>query len=154
MNLETIEQRCLSYLMDVRKPLAPIAQVLDVLREDEDCAGVSEAELVGFLRKHELFTVIDPPELTADEDGDLPNLETAHTMTGPSVILTTRLPSKAELTNAVQQQMGTMLNALEAAMGRARGENNPKLALEVQAVLKRARELQQKIGDAGLTGGA
>jgi hypothetical protein len=149
MNLETIEQRCLVYLSEVKRPLTPIAQLLNVLREDEDCADVSEAELLGFLRKHELFTVVEPQGLAADGE-----LADAGLMSTPSVILTTRLPSKTELANALQQHMGTMLNALEAAVDQARNENNPKLAMEAKAVLKRARELQEKMDDAGLTGGA
>jgi hypothetical protein len=149
MNLEAIEQRCLVYLQDVRKPLVPIARLLDVLREDEDCADVSEAELLAFLRKHELFTVIEPYGMA--EDGNSEELESAGIMTTPNVMLATRVPSKTELTSALHEQMGTMLNALETALNQARNGNNPKLAMQVQAVLKRARELQQKLDDSGLT---
>ena len=149
MNLESIEQRCLAYLQEMQKPMVPIAQLLRVVHEDEDSADVTEHELLGFLRKHELFTVIEPQGL-AEFGGDTHDLEAAGIMTSPRVILTTRLPSKGELAEAMQQQMGTMLNALEAAMNQARGGNNPRLAMEVQAILKRARELQQKMDDAGL----
>ena len=149
MNLESIEQRCLAYLQEVQKPMVPIAQLLRFVHEDEDSADVTESELLGFLRKHELFTVIEPQGLT-ESAGKMKELEAAGFMTTPSVILTTRLPSKNELAEAMQLQMGTMLNALEAAMNQARGENNPRLAMEVQAILKRARDLQQKIDDAGL----
>lgn len=149
MNLESIEQRCLAYLQEAQKPMVPIAQLLRVVHEDEDSVGVTENELLAFLREHELFTVIEPQGLT-ESGGDVKELEAAGFMTTPSVILTTRLPSKNELAEAMQQQMGTMLNALEAAMNQARGENNPRLAMEVQAILKRARELQQKMDDAGL----
>ncbi|NUM56050.1 MAG: hypothetical protein HUU46_20615 [Candidatus Hydrogenedentes bacterium] len=150
MNLEAIEQRCLAYLRDAPKPLAPIAHLLNVVREDEECGGITESELLGFLRKHELFTVIDPHGSGALGEDELEELAAAGLMTGPVVMLTARIPSKAEVVQAMQQNMGTMLNALEAAMNQARGENNPKLAMEVQAILKRARDLQQKMDDAGL----
>ncbi len=149
MNLESIEQRCLAYLQEVSKPMVPIAQLLRVVHEDEDSAHVTENDLLAFLRKHELFTVIEPQGL-AESGGNANELEAAGILTSPSVILATRLPSKNEMVEAMQQQMGTMLNALEAAVSQARGENNPRLAMEVQAILKRARELQQKMDEAGL----
>lgn len=149
MNLESVEQRCLAFLGETPNPLVPVARLLDELRQDEDCAGVTEAELLGFLRKHELFTVVDPLSLPSDP-AELAELEAAGMMTKPRVMLTSRTPTKAELIEALQRNMGTMMNALDAAMNQARGERNPEMAMGVQAVLKRARDMQKKMGDAGL----
>lgn len=151
MNLEAIEQRCIAYLRDAQKPFTPIAALLAVVHEDEDTAGVTEAELLAFLRKHELFTVVDPRGQDESDTGEQAQLAAAGMITTPVVMLTARIPTKAELAGAMQQNMGTMLNALEAAMNQARVDNKPQLAMEVQTVLKRARELQQKMNDAGLT---
>lgn len=149
MNLEAIEQRCVAYLKETPHAVVPVPALMEHLRQDEDCADVNEVELLGFLRRHELFTVIEP--MTFGEDlVDPVEIETARLMNAPKVILKTRLPSKTELSDALHEQMGTMMNALEAAMNQARGKNNPKRAMEVQAILKRARDLQQKMDDAGL----
>ena len=151
MNLEAIEQRCLAYLKDVQRPLVPVSKLLAHIQEDEECGLVDERELLGFLRLHELFTVVDPLGLAGDAKSAR-DAEEAGMMTEPAVILSTRLPSQAELAASLEQQMGTMMNALEATMQQARTEDNPKLAMQVQGMLKRARDLQQRLSDEGLTG--
>ena len=151
MNLELIEQRCLAHLKEVRRALVPYSKLVAHIREDEDCGDVDERDLLDFLRNHELFTVVEPLAATGNPESRR-EAEEAGMMTEPGVILTTRLPSQAELSASLEQQMGTMLNALEAAMNQARNEDNPKLAMQVQGMLKRARELQQKLEDEGLTG--
>jgi len=149
MNLEAIEQRCLAFLGDLPNPLARIERVVEELRRYDDCADITEAELLAFLRKDPLFTVVDPLTLPSDP-AELAELEEAGMMTGPRVMLTSRTPSKAELIGALQRNMGTMMNALEAAMEQARGGGDPDRAMDVQAVLKRARDLRRKFDDSGL----
>lgn len=143
MNLETVEQRCVAYLRDVQKPFVMISQLLDVLHEDEDLRELDKAQLLDFLRNHELFTVFDPISLPENPE-ELEELRQAGMMTEPGVMLTSRIPSKEELFTAMEQQMGTMLNALESALSQAR-DNDPSLAMRVQSILKRARDIQHQL---------
>lgn len=148
MNLETVEQRCVAYLRDVQKPFVMISQLLDVVHEDEDLRELDKAQLLDFLRNHELFTVLDPISLPEDPE-ELEELRRAGMMTEPGVMLTSRVPSKEELFTAMEQQMGTMLNALESALSQAR-DNDPSLAMRVQSILKRARDIQHQLEDPDL----
>ena len=130
MILEAVEQRCLNYLKQVKNPLAPMHAVLHYVREHADCAEVTEQELIGFLSKHELFHVIapEPPEEVR-------------------VILVTRIPSKAEIRTAMNDQCSNMIDALEKALREAEACGDEATQARVAEMLERARTLADKMKD-------
>ena len=133
MNLEEIERKCVMYLRNVRDPLAPVASLLERLQKDETCAAITEHELLGFLRGHELFRVIDGP----DES------ET-------TVILHERIPSQSEIRSLISQQLETITDALSKAMEETNLHGDPAARDKVCQVLERAQALQRKAEEDGL----
>jgi hypothetical protein len=147
VNLEAIEQRCLRYLREVSRPLVPIEQLLRHLHHDEACAGITEKELLGFLRAHELFRVVDPLGMATTVNGAR-ELEDAGISSGPCVILSTRIPSADELRTLLVTQMERMVGALEAAFNEADSMGDTSRSSEVRDVLERARRLQSRVKNA------
>ena len=114
MNLEAVEQKCLAYLMQVSRPIVSVEQLLRYLHRDAEFADVSERELLAFLRNHELFTVLEPTGLAADPEG-AKALADAGVTVGSSVILETRVPTKRQLAEQMNEQLDTLLASLETA---------------------------------------
>ncbi|MDZ4861699.1 MAG: hypothetical protein SGI88_22220 [Candidatus Hydrogenedentes bacterium] len=149
MNLEAIEQRCLAYLGDTPRVITPISELLRMLDQDEDCQGMDEARLARFLREHELFSVIDPATIERDSESAIQSELDVMTETG--VLLTGRIPSNDQVLASMAHSLDTMMKALESGTEKARNDSDPKRALRVQNILKRARELHQKMNETGLT---
>lgn len=147
MNLEAIEQRCLNYLKEVSRPLVPIGQLLRHLHQDDACAGITELELLAFLRRHELFRVVDPLGVAATANGAR-DLEEAGITSGPCVILSTRIPTADELRHLMESQMQRLVGALESALDEAASMGDAQRSSEVLEVLERARKLQSHLKDA------
>lgn len=63
MILEDIEQKCLSYLKQVTRALVPFKRLSPCayLRRQDELGPFDEQDLLDFLRKHELFQVIESP---------------------------------------------------------------------------------------------
>jgi hypothetical protein len=114
MNLEAIEQKCLAYLMQVSRPLVSVDQLLRYVHRDAEMGDVTERALLEFLRKHELFTVLDPIGLAADAEGARA-LEKLGIPTGASVMLETRVPTKRQLAEQMNEQLDTLLASLNVA---------------------------------------
>lgn len=131
MNLETIEQRTLSYLMQVSNPLVRVDTLLAHLRDEADLRELNQGTLLDFLRRHELFRVIE-----AAEGAEGP---------GPFVILETRVPTARQLGAMMMEQVDRMIGALTTALDLALDAGDAKKAGEVQAVLFRAHELRRKL---------
>ena len=130
MILETVEQRCLNYLKQIKDPLAPVHAVLHYVREDEQCADTTEHELIEFLRKHELFRVIEPdPPQTA------------------RVILVTRIPSKAVMGALLNEQWSNMTDALDKALREVEACGDDATRARVAEMIERARSIQGKMKD-------
>jgi hypothetical protein len=103
---------------------------------------VEENELLDFLSKHELFTVIDPIGLAADPARSR-QLRDGGLHAGASVILSTRIPARNELAALIDQQIETLCNALQTAMQEAPNQGHPELARELTALLDRTRTLRE-----------
>ena len=144
MNLEIIEQRCLAYLKQVSNPLVPFESIVRHLRSAAACPPFEEAELLAFLRKHELFRVIDPPqEHDAPEIGA--GLDAMGVFTGPQVILDTRVPTVGEAGDLIDQSLACMSEALDRAMDVARETDDKEAQDRVLDVMARARKLKEMV---------
>jgi hypothetical protein len=145
MNLEHIEQKCLNYLMQVKNPLVPISTLMTHLNDDEQCRGVLEQDLIDFLRKHELFRVMDPPSpgegSGADADWPSDGIDS-----GPRVILVTRIPTPAEMAAMIEDQMEKMTKALSLAQAEAAEAGDADGFAKISEVMKRAEALAKKLG--------
>ena len=141
MNLERIEQKCLSYLMQVSNPLAHISTLMLHLNQDEHCRGISERDLTHFLRNHELFRVVDPPlpEAGLPSDGVAP---------GPRVIVVTRIPTAPEMAAMITDQMEKMTEALASAQAEAAKAGDAEGFERIAEVMRRAEALAKKLGEA------
>jgi hypothetical protein len=131
MNLETVEQRTLSYLMQVSNPLVRVDTLLAHLRDAADLHALDQGVLLDFLRKHELFRVLEAADPEAGP--------------GPFVILETRVPTARQLGEMMVGQVDRMIGALSAALDQALDAGDAMKAGEVQAVLFRAHELRRKL---------
>ena len=149
MNIEVIEQKCISYLSQAANPLVPISTLLRHLNDDEACRGVRERELIDFLRKHELFRVVDPPDSHGDPEiaGEL----SSHGIdTGPRVILVTRIPTASEMSALISGQLKKMTSSLARAQAEAAESGDAEAYQKLTEILNRADDLGKKIADCGL----
>jgi hypothetical protein len=146
MNLEQVEQRSLKYLEQSASPMVPLRTLLAHLRKDESFADVAERDLLSFLRKHELVHVIE-----ADSDSDPEQAEAmaeAGFSQGPYIILRTRIPTKVEMAVLMQEQLETMIGALERAFGEAVNSDDEEGQTRIRELLDKALEFREKLGNA------
>ena len=134
MNLEAVENRCIEYLGQVVSPLVPLSRLLRFVRQSDACAQVSEDELLVFLRPHPLFKVIEP--MVAMNGGE-----------EPQVALASRIPSQAELTAMMREQLLQMLSALEKAEHEAEASADDTLRERIREMRSRAEMMQQQLND-------
>jgi len=146
MNLEAVEQTCLAYLKQTERPMVPVSRLMRRLQQDEDCAGISESDLLGFLRRHELFKVIDTNGLPLGID-DMAALAEAGIETGPQVMLVTRIPSPAQLAEQMAVQLQALTEALSRALAEAKETGRSDEARELIKMLSRAEEIQKELKD-------
>lgn len=147
MNLEAIEQRCLAYLKQVSNPLVPLDTLMRYLERDAQCGVSSRQELLGFLREHELFRVIepglDPGTAVGADDASALGLPG-----GPYVILSTRVPTRHQMAEMVFAQFETMVQALDAARSEAQRLGDAARVTKVNALLKRAEGIREHLHEA------
>ena len=144
MNLEVVEQKCVDYLQQVSNPLAPFTALLQHVRENEECASISEKDLLDFLRDHERFKLIEPTGVQTDPD-TASELAEAGVPTGPRVILDSRIPTRPELSAMMNQQMARMVDALSKAFEQARETETPETCDKLLDALARAQKLQKNV---------
>lgn len=145
MNLEAIEQRCLKYLMGVADPLVPFETLLRHVQEDEVCGDVSRSELLEFVRRHELFRVLDPAGVASDPEGAA-RLQAAGLPTGPFVVLDTRTPAPADLAGMLESQMTALIKALTTAAKEAHDAGETERMDQITRLLFTARKLRERLG--------
>jgi len=138
MNLEALERECLNYLRDVSNPLVPISARRRRLRPTAQHAGADENELLDFLRTHDEVRVIEE-----DPEGEAEYAEAGIPL-GPRAILKLRVPTTAEMADAVGGQMARMAESLQGALAEAEREGDAAKAVKVRAMLARTEELQQR----------
>lgn len=142
MNLELVEERCLKYLEQVASPMVPLRTLLAHLWQDENCADVTEAEILPFLRKHELVHVIESDDTDPEQAQAMAE---AGMSQGPYVILRTRIPTKAEMAGLMQEQLDTMKAALERAMEEAVEAGDNDTQKKIQELLEKSQEFRDKL---------
>ena len=143
MNLEAIEQRTLNFLKQSATPLVPFDKLADYLRRSEELGPFTDAELMDFLRNHELFEVVEPVQLGAQVPETL-LAETGYQLS-PHVILTTRVPTERQMAQHMMQQLGSLAEALNAAMIAAKEQGQSEKAQTLIKLQARAQELQERV---------
>lgn len=143
MNLETIEEKCLSYLRQAPNPLVPVDTLLEFCRRDPSCGKLERQELLDFLRPHEQVRVIDGPD--AGEAIDQETFDAAGIHMGTRVILNTRVPTRDQMTEMIASQMKNMTDMLVEALAMARKANDENHIREIEAALEKSEALRQKM---------
>ncbi len=144
MNLEAVEQTCLSYLKQTERPLVPLDNLLTHLHRNPECADVGKGELLAFLRRHELFEVVEPVGLAADPEGEKAMAE-AGLPVGPQVVLCTRVPSSREFAQMMHDQMMALIEALSRAVDEAQAEGQIEQVQKAGKLLDRAKMLRDRM---------
>lgn len=145
MNLEDIEQKCFNFLQQSSNPLVPLTTLLRHLWQDEACGELSEPELLSFLRNHELFRVV---ELEETDPTLIEDMTEAGIPLGPRVVLKSRIPAKAELSEMIQEQLAAMMQALGKALQEARQQGDEAAQAQIEEVLERTQNLFTEIAKA------
>lgn len=141
MNLEDLEEKCLTYLQQTANPMVPLDTLLGYLKRDAEFADLDPNDALDFLRKHEQFHVIDGPAETDPETAD--ELNGTGVSSGSRIILHNRIPPPAELTSLIVRQFDTMTDALQKALDEALREGNPNAAGKVSEMLDRMEALRE-----------
>jgi len=146
MMLESIEQKCLSYLREVVNPLTPIDVLLRYLQRDPAMSTLTETELLAFLQGHDLFRVVESPWVNAlsDSGGEW-------ALTGcnakPRVMLRMRAPTDLEWRNCLREEVATLVETLQVAQEEAHEAGKKTLARRIASVLERATALLDRLED-------
>jgi hypothetical protein len=140
MNLEAVEQKCLSFLKQTSNPLVPVKTLWAHLDQDPETAGITEAELAAFLKWHELFRLLQPGSVPAP-------LELTHLLLGegPFVILDTRMPTRDQVLQEMTHQVDVLIESLVKALDQARVQGDQEQGRQVLQLLARAQKLKQKL---------
>ena len=144
MNLEALEQECLSYLKQVTNPLVPLRHLLRHLRDKPDLADFDEQDLIAFLRNHELFRIIEPLELPQ-------GIHSAEALTQlgvdrePSIILITRVPTPQDLLNMAKDELGRMREVLAKALEETRREEDNERSDTILDLLARIDHIAKRV---------
>jgi len=143
MNLERAEQICLSHLGQVSSPLVPVHTLVEHCRRDEQCAEISERELLPFLRSHELILVVEGPNV--DDASEAAAFSAAGLEMGPRAILKTRIPPPQEMLRVIEEQLEQMAAAITKALSCAEEEGATEGTAQLRAALERAEALRTRM---------
>jgi len=143
MNLEKIEERCLSYLRQASNPLVPARTLLEFCQRDPECGKLEFKGLVDFLRPHELIQVVDGPN--DDESVDVETFEAAGIIMGPRVILKSRIPTRDQMTDMLSSQVQNMTSVLVEALELAKQKGDAAHIAELEAALEKSEVIRQKM---------
>jgi hypothetical protein len=136
MNLEAIEQQSLNYLSEVSNPLVQISVLHAHLRDRGAAEDLSPAQLKSFLERHELFRVMQAPG----------GAESPPSEAGASyVILATRVPTQAQISAMMLEQLLALEQALVTALAEAREIGDPARIGPVEEALRRVSALRDKL---------
>lgn len=144
MSLETIEQKCLNYLKQVTNPLVDVQVLHRHVTQDVEGGGLSYADLLDFLRHHELFKVMEPIGMAVDSDTEQ-LLGEAGLPATPQVILCTRIPTQGELAQAIRDQLDQMKSALVSAMREASERGDDARQDAVRRALEKMQMLEERL---------
>lgn len=141
MGLAQIERVCLEFLRRTTNPLVAVETLHEACAREG--AAISPEELLAFLRNHVDVLVV---EGTGENDPLSPaDFLDAGINMGPRAILKKRLPSRAEMTDMLQQQLQQMRFHLREALDKARENNDTDAVRDIENALRRGEELERKI---------
>ncbi len=140
MRLEKVEAICLSFLRHTTNPMVSI-ETLCVACEKEKVA-ISPEELAKFLRHHPEVIIVDGVDATAP----IPRSEFSGVGIdmGMRAILKSRIPTRREMTEMMQQQLEHMRLHLQDALIKARKHQDYESVEEIEAALKKNRLLEER----------
>jgi len=139
MQLEMVEQRCLTYLQQVSNPIVPFSRLLAYLRQFADCGEVGEDDLAEFLDKHELFRLFNPLPM------DPAQARVVGLSTERRVILKTRVPTRAEAYASMNEILDSMSGALGAAIRDANEREDIELRHKAELLLQRIEKIRAEL---------
>lgn len=142
MRLEHIEKVCLDFLRQTTNPLVPVETLYAACTEQGDIA-FTRAELLHFLRSHAEVLVVDG----ADSESEVSTLDflEAGIHMGPRAILKTRIPTREEMADMMQQQLAHMRSNLREALAQARSNADHTTVKEIEAALVRSDQIEAKV---------
>jgi hypothetical protein len=143
MNLEKVESRCFNFLKQATNPLVPLDTLLNYVRRDDECLEVDAPSLVTFLRQHELFRVIDPPDLPVGP-ADADALHKLGFRAQPLAVLVTRVPTEQDFIMQFAQQMQNLEESLHTAARDAEMQGDANRANEATRLLFRSKQLTER----------
>jgi hypothetical protein len=139
MGMESIEDRCLTYLSQTSNTLVPFGSLLGYVRRDEASEAITGQDLLSFLKYHELIHVVDAPQ-TGGEIGGAPS----ETALEPFVILKSRIPNQRDMAMGLREQLDQMRTTLQAALDEARQAGDLTRVTGLELALNRAEELDER----------
>lgn len=143
MNLERVEERCLSFLAQTSSPLTPVRVLLEVCQRDESGRDLTLPMLLDFLRSHAEIQVLEGP--TEDERVNADDFAEVGLDMGPRAILRTRIPDPRDMLAMLGAQIATMKEVLGKALAGLEGNGeDPRLDLLKEA-LERAKTLEARL---------
>ena len=148
MELEQIEQASLEFLKHSERPLVPLETLWRHVSRGEGGEEISQDRLLGFLRQHELFQVIDPTGPVAG-GANMAMLAEMGFPVGPQVILCTRVPTSETLIDQMGMELGKMIDALARARSEAQNQGNEARAQLIGQLLSHAEALHDRLEEFG-----
>jgi len=139
MNLEAIEQRVLAYLEQVSNPLVRIESLRAHLSGYDLTGDFSVRQLKDFLVKHDLVRVIEPPAEGLD-------VAARDEPAGAFAIAKDRVPSQAQLSGMMREQLEVLLDALRSAREEALQYGDSDRLSLIDEAQRRAATLRDKLG--------
>src|SRR5690606_20903388 len=139
-----IERLCLKYLSESSNPLVPIDTLLRFIQRKDEFLDLDEAILTDFLRKHDLFRVIEPLPIETDPEGAR-ELAEAGFIPKARAILCTRIPTAADVRANMLVELDRMDEALEAALEDAKSAQDREKARAIRRLLSRTAQLRERI---------
>ncbi len=141
MNLESIEQHSLNYLSQVSNPLVRIEVLHAHLRDREVVGDMDAARLKSFLEPHTLFRVMQPALAAGpgELDAAAPDPGAAY------VILATRVPTQAQISTMMLDQLLALGQALVTARAEALELEDAARVARIEETLHRLSALHKKL---------
>ena len=136
MSLEAIEEKCIAYLQEVSNPLVPVDRLTSYLGREKVLEGMSESELLEFVKEHDQFSVIAPAGVI-DNPAVALMMSAMDLNTKPYVILKSRVPSDADIAASLDDQLQKMTDALVTAAQEARDSNQEDRVQKIETMLHR-----------------
>ena len=148
MSLEVVEDKTIQYLKLASNPLVQLDTLHSHLQNECPGYALTRDLLLDFLQKHERFRLIESATLD-HAPGLTDSLSTEGFISGPYVILDTRVPTPEQLALMMAEQLQRLGEALAHALALAREHHDEKREQDIQNALRRVSELLRKIAPMG-----